>query len=153
MSILSEALMWDGVSAHISMFSGVPKNIKFEYTSDHNSNLSKKISQFKLYDEDNLIKGLDIYVIDIYLRRIPDNLYSTLYGYAKDSKKSGSKFSWFFFDGGFLYEEFLSGDSYDNIYAIYSPSLGFLACLNDEERSSIYWKNIMSSFLNEILTK
>lgn len=152
MNTVTQAIMWDGVYANLCMYIVVSNrdallNIDFSRCS---SDLLNTPRGFKLDRECEADRN-NIYMFDIRLSTIPDNLEEYLICCLNESINAGSFCSWFAFDGGFSLDNLMNEFDYSSIYALETSKLSAKIALDDNFRSSSQWLEIVKSVGSNVL--
>lgn len=148
MSIVEEAVCWDGCYAEVllyGMFSGNYKENSIDFDMDAIRPL-KKVKPYNLIDEIGVINGNRLDLFSIRLKSYPEKIDKYLNFLFNQLYEVGALASWTMFDGAFHYEYLLTSDVADQIYGFQINGHETMLALEDNIIKSTQWSSEILNF-------
>ncbi len=145
MSIVEDALLWDGVYANIGMyalFEGDPNLQECSFATGDVEPI-KVWPPFPLEDELNTLPRRSLVNYEVRLSRIPDDLAGYLEVCTGVAKAKGAVFIWFQFEASFNFDYLFTDEIARQIYYIVDRYGRAYKALEDEILLSDGWKSIV----------
>ena len=135
---LTDALSWSGNAATLILFAAFPDHISPSYRQPMNATQPEAIRTYVLEDPDDLLPGRRCQEYDMVFDRIPPDLEFTVTSWIEAVITAGADFGWFAFEGSFNFNNILTEDVAQQIFAV-GTSQGIELALEDHFRRGPVW--------------
>ncbi|WP_312315915.1 hypothetical protein [Stenotrophomonas sp.] len=145
MSIIEDAICWDGVSAKLCMYVASPGEKPLGSRDFQLGGAAPKdiLGPFLLEDEFEVLHGKTLVFYELTLEAYPNDLKAYLTHCSAAALADGAEFVWFQFDGGFDFESVLSQDFARDVYFL-QPAGGVTSvAIDDEVRTGEGWAQVV----------
>lgn len=145
MSIIEDAICWDGVSAKLCMYVASPGEKPLGGRDFQLGGTAPKsiLGPFLLEDELEVLHGKTLVFYELTLEAYPNDLKAYLTHCSAAALADGAEFVWFQFDGGFAFESVLSLDFARDVYFL-QPAGGLPSmAIDDEVRTGEGWAQVV----------
>lgn len=145
MSIIEDAICWDGVNAKLLMYVVSPgeeplgiRDFQMGGTAP-----TRILGPFLLEDEGEVLQGKMLVLYELSLEAYPNDLKAYLVHCSAAALADGAEFVWFQFDGGFHFENVLSQEFAQEVYFL-QPAGGLPSmAIDDEVRTGEGWAQVV----------
>lgn len=146
---LTDAVSWSGNGATLILFAAFPDHVSPSYQQPMNTTQPKAIRTYVLEDPDDLLPGRRCQEYDLVFDRIPQDVEFIVTSWIEAVITAGGDFGWFAFEGSFNFNNILTEDVAQQIFAI-GTSQGIELALEDHFRRGPDWATRLSQIREQL---
>jgi len=137
-SILTEAIAWSGSGVMLSLFVLFPTEGGSTFAGPIGDLPPRGVKTYYLEAPDERLRGGECYEYDLLFDIVPANLESIVVAWLQAAIEAGADVCWFGYEGSFHFDDLLTADIADQVYAVGSRH-GIELAIEDQTRSSERW--------------